>query len=211
MTATTDLTAQIADLYRVLADAAVECPDCNGKKQIPAHAYIGGATGKVDCRTCQGRGRVACFQGFGQECPCTDSEFEDIPVGQVCKCEVASNHDGSIGETNQRGACFSCRLAGYHDSTCPHVLQLDERCSGTGWQVHAGGLEDALAGLNRFDTEAVLTSLAEYAFGTHKDGVSWSIRQLEPMPSAPEILLKGLGLVCEIAELEVPDAVVYSS
>lgn len=61
MTATTDLTAQIAILNRVLADATVECPECEGTRI---------SLGSVCDFGCKGSGRIACFPGFRQECKC---------------------------------------------------------------------------------------------------------------------------------------------
>ena len=61
MTATqsTDLTAKIAALNAVLAEATEACPDCS---------YHGIATVGAPCDTCKGTGRIARFPEFRQEC-----------------------------------------------------------------------------------------------------------------------------------------------
>lgn len=145
----TDLTANIAALNRVLADVTKECPYAIRATEISAE--IGERVRHEETLkcNCQGTGLVARFKGFRQDC-------------------------NSIAH---RGGNRTCLL-----------------CNGTSWHVRAGGLEDGLAGLTVDQIREVLEDLQ-----------AW-VMQSDLTPSAPEILLKGLELVCEVAGLEVPDA-----
>ena len=76
--------------------------------------------------------------------------------------------------------------------TCP-------TCNGIGWQIRAGGLEGALAGLTRPEVLHVLEGMSDYVYSWWGDEKAWSLRQFHPMPPAPKILAKGLGLAIEVA------------
>ena len=135
-------------------------------------------------------------------CECPDCHYlgERVQEPQGCKKCKGTGLVARFPEFRQEcGACVegkvncvgpACRVE--HDC---------DFCNGTGWQVRAGGLEDGLEGLTVIEGMAVYERLQRDAKGEaetlrHPD---------DPMPSAPEILLKGLELVCEIAGLEVPD------
>ena len=157
MTATTDLTAQIAAYRKVLAEATKECP---------AALHTDMESLEVACGACgiQGdAGRIARFPEFRQVC---ENQEYHLRLGGSLPC---------------REDCF--------------------KCSGTGWQVHAGGLEDALAGLTRAQAWRFFVNFPS-AFEIWHAPVT---QQVGPMPSAPEILAEGLRLVIEITGLEVPD------
>ncbi len=126
----TDLTAKIATMNRVLADATKECP----RLPFDDHGWV---TCIHDCD----RGRVARFPEFRQPC----------------------GH-GPLGS------------------------QV--------WEVCAGGLEGALAGLTKDGACSVLGRLNKLYFAPTKSGGQ------EAMPHALEILAKGLELVIEVAKLE---------
>lgn len=76
-----------------------------------------------------------------------------------------------------------------HDNEEAHPDYCD--CNGTGWQVCAGGLDGGLARLTVEQAEIVFDELLH----TWVDGLPGE------KPSAPEILLEGLELVCIQANL----------
>lgn len=65
-------------------------------------------------------------------------------------------------------------------------------CKGLGWQVRAGSLEDALAGLSVDEACEVTYRITNW---------TWELDTRLPMPPADEILAKALELVIETAEL----------
>ena len=112
------------------------------------------------------------------ECECNgEGRVPRFPgFRQECRC---------LGdEPHSKLGCSSCWYPGAHTEAC-------ERCNGTGWQIRAGGLEDALAGLNKRDATYVLERLRFIS----EQG--WT----DPMPSAPQILAMALELVIEVAGL----------
>ena len=78
------------------------------------------------------------------------------------------------------------KLGGIDYPHNPHCI-----CHGTGWQVRAGGLEDALASLTLAEASTVFVKMF-----VPESGQPWN-----PMPSADELLVLVLKLVIEVAGL----------
>ncbi len=165
MTATTDLTANIVVMNRVLADATVECPECGlNPPETRGTMFVDGPGVVVGCDTCPGTGRVARFPGFRQECSWCRGKKRILKHFLVIGDEPYKPVDDDY-------------------DPCTH-------CHKQGWQVRAGGLHDALAGLTRGQASDVLYGLmGEWP---HDD---------DPMPPTPEILAKSLELTIKAAEL----------
>jgi len=106
-------------------------------------------------------------------------------------------------ECECRATGLVARFPGFRQKCALQIVNWDGKiehaadcwvCNSTGWQVAPGGLEDGLAGLDN-DVEG-LKFLGRLEL--------WLLaRSAGPMPSAPEILAKGLELVIEKAGLEV--------
>ena len=129
-------TATQADIEGYLVGLACPCTECG-------YAERPGGPHKPTC-DCNATGLRFPLT---QECPCIDQEWEGH-VGEICKCELALNNDGSVGETNQRGACWNCRMSGHHLFNCSHEWCNDERCTdGRVAAVTVFGLLDALRGM----------------------------------------------------------------
>ena len=109
------------------------------------------------------------------------------------------------------------------DKPCPHAGLVDDvgvswdpdkcpRCNGRGWQDRAGSTDDGLAGLSPTQAANVLWMFQHWVncpkpyTHLHEDGEIVLCESRQKMPSALEIRAEGLRLICEIAELEVPDA-----
>ena len=140
-----------------------------------------------------------------KECPFTEphrSQVHRLVSGKKLDCK-----DNRVARfPGFRQECGSCNGSGEMlvggRSGGGHVNPVGTTaclvCNGTGWQVALAGLEAALAGLRKGQA----LSFYAHLIGTWVD--MESLEGLEgPMPSAPEILAKGLELVIEIAGLEL--------
>ncbi len=192
MTATrsTDLTAQIAAYRKVLAEATKECPDCllveEGEDDTPLSE---GCITKGDARngTLEIYGCVTCGgSGGGLE---TDASLEGYPEG------VASWNKRMKRAGAEYGTGRVARFPGFQQecTKCAGLGELGrhcQSCQGRRWQVRAGGLEDALAGLASFDRR-------------HWGWQLWNWLQHDGgSATTPEILAEGLRLVIEVAGLD---------
>lgn len=113
-----------------------------------------------------------------KECPCASCQLGDTE--ETCRCE---GHPRCLG---------TGRVARFPEfrRACGHG-QLGSQV----WEVRAGGLEGALAGLSIQQAHQVFYQMRRWltSLGSGVD-----------MPSAQEILLKGLELVIKVTGLEVP-------
>ena len=174
---TQTLEQQIATMNRVLADATEACLGWDTPE------------GKIPCESvphqdCQGTGHVARFPGFRQMC--VGDMWADCWDGKLTRHDLGQQHQSDCARHNMpaypNGAC-SCGV-------WPDCIE----CDGTGWQVRAGGLHDALTGLDKRTAGTVFLGLHDWVL----DGIG---RADAPMPSATEILAKSLELVIEVAGL----------
>ena len=123
-----------------------------------------------------------------KECPC-----------QGCNRTPKEQHQVDCG---CKGTGLVARFPGFRQvcQVCAGYEGQGHDCPQDGWQVRAGGLEDALAGLIGLE------------FWRWRDRWTFAIgvpamADKASMPSGDTILAEGLRLVIEIAGLEVPDAV----
>jgi hypothetical protein len=100
---------------------------------------------------------------------------------QVCECMTARPPIAT---------CWRCAWEKHADNC--------ENCNGLCWQVRAGGMADALAGVTRREAAEVYRQLDPMCEVTAEGPYA-----NDPMPDPDTILAQALELVCEIKELEV--------
>ncbi len=174
---TKTLDSKIAAMSRVLADATKEHLACQGEG---TYDYVGHGGGietddcpKPECKD----GRAARFKGFRQECSWCRGKKRIL------------KHFLVIGDEPYRPVNDDY-------DPCTH-------CQKNGWQVRAGGVEDALAGLGIAEGIDILRTMCEWLLELEPGLI---LRPDVPMPSADVIRAKTLELVIKVAGLEVPDA-----
>lgn len=117
---------------------------------------------------CQGTGEAAAFEGFRQACA-------------VC---------GGLGHIESVPVVDARFTVDIRFEQCPD-------CSGLGWQARAGGMEDALAGLDHY---AFAHTMLRLLYWRHNEN------DKKRKPDRDAILAEALKLVCKIKGLVVADA-----
>jgi hypothetical protein len=120
---------------------------------------------------------------------CPECEGTCISLGAVC--DLGCQGTGEVAMFPEFRQVCKCR----------HLMRSCLCPDKQGWQVCAGDLADGLAGLTYGQADRVFKNLRAYYW-------NWEPAfegKKAPMPSALEIRVKELELICDVAGLEVTD------
>ncbi len=208
-----DLALSIAFYHET--QSAVQEPEGEGVADEGLDAGASKGCGEIMTTETDVKQRLAALRGAlaaaTKACPCS---LGPDTCCKTCLGNEAASNTGDLHVACENGCHATGEVAAFPNfrsqetcafcgGACRPPPEGDnspcEDCDDTGLQGGAGGMAAALASLSKGEASHVLRLL------NPKASMSWGWGS-EPMPSADQILETTLRLVCDIKNLEVPDA-----